>query len=95
MQGASCRHFTYIDDAVEALIYAYGSSRKLVNVRNPECITVRRFCEEVGKHKALNLHYTDDLRPLDNFEQSVNEEIFSVPLHYKNVEEGIARLFST
>lgn len=91
--GRNLRHFTYIDDAVEALIYAFGSKRKLVNVRNPAVNTVREFCDEVSKYRDLKLNYTDDLRPLDNFEQSVNEEIFSVPLHYKTIAEGLSQVF--
>lgn len=91
--GRNLRHFTFIDDAVEALIYAYGSKRKLVNVRNPVINTVREFCDEVGKYIDLKLNYTDNVRPLDNFEQSVNEDIFSVPLHYKTIAEGLSQVF--
>lgn len=92
--GRNVRHFTYIGDAVEALIYAYASSHQLVNAVNPNGNTVKEFCEEVAKHMPLKLHYTDDLRPLDNFEQSVNETIFTVPLPYRNITEGIAKVFS-
>ena len=92
--GRNVRHFTYIGDAVEALIYAYTCNRQLVNVVNPVGNTVREFCEEVAKYRPLNLHYTDELRPLDNFEQSVNETIFTVPLPYRNIETGISQVFS-
>ena len=79
---------------MEALIYAYTCNRQLVNVVNPVGNTVREFCEEVAKYRPLNLHYTDELRPLDNFEQSVNETIFTVPLPYRNIETGISQVFS-
>lgn len=88
------RHFTYIGDAVEALIYAYACNRQLVNAVNPVGNTVREFCDEVAKYKHLKLEYTDELRPLDNFEQSVNEAIFTVPLPYRNIEQGLSQVFS-
>lgn len=92
--GRNVRHFTYIGDAVEAIIYAFASNRQLVNVVNPVGNTVREFCDEVAKHKPLNLHYTDDLRRLDNFEQSVNYSIFTVPLPYRSIEQGLSQVFS-
>ena len=91
--GRNMRHFTYIGDAVEALVYASTCNRQLVNVVNPVGNTVREFCDEVAKHMPLHLNYTDDLRPLDNFEQSVNHSIFTVPLPYKSIVEGISQVF--
>ena len=92
--GRNVRHFTYIGDAVEALIYAYACNRQLVNAVNPVCNTVREFCDEVAKYKPLQLDYTDDFRPLDNFEQSVNYSIFTVPLPYRSIEQGLSQVFS-
>lgn len=92
--GRNVRHFTYIGDAAEALIYAYGCNRQLVNVRNPKSNTVREFCEEVAKYRDLNLDYTDELRPLDNFAQSVDEGIYCVPLHYRDIRQGLALTLS-
>lgn len=92
--GRNVRHFTYIGDVAEALIYAYGCDRQLVNVRNPESNTVREFCEEVAKYRDLNLDYTDELRPLDNFAQSVDEGIYCVPLHYRDIGQGLALTFA-
>jgi UDP-glucuronate 4-epimerase len=92
--GRNVRHFTYIGDAAEALIYAYGSNRQLVNVRNPTSNTVREFCDEVAKYRDLNLDYTDELRPLDNFAQSVDEGIYCVPLHYRDIGHGLALTFA-
>ena len=40
-----------------------------------------------------NINYGEDLRPLDNFEQSVDEGIFSLPLRYKTIKQGVAALF--
>lgn len=91
--GRNVRHFTFVSDAVEALIYAYSCSRQLVNAVNPQPNTVRDFCHEVAKYKRLRLEYTDEARPLDNFAQSVNEEIFTVPLRYKNIRQGVADIF--
>lgn len=93
-QGRNVRHFTFVGDAVEGLLYAAASSRRLVNVRNPAGNTVREFCDEVAKYKHLRLDYTDELRPLDNREQTVDERIFSVPLPYRNIEQGLSQVFS-
>lgn len=92
--GRNVRHFTYIGDVAEALIYAYGCNRQLVNVRNPQSNTVREFCEEVAKYRPLDLDFTDELRPLDNFAQSVDEGIYCVPLHYRDIRQGLALTLS-
>lgn len=92
--GRNVRHFTYIGDVAEALIYAFGCNRQLVNVRNPKSNTVREFCDEVAKYRDLNLDYTDELRPLDNFAQSVDEGIYSVPLRYRDIRQGLALTLS-
>ena len=92
--GRNVRHFTYIGDVAEALLYAYGCNRQLVNVRNPQSNTVREFCEEVAKYRTLDLDFTDELRPLDNFAQSVDEGIYSVPLHYRDIGQGLAQVFA-
>lgn len=92
--GRNVRHFTYIGDAVEAIIYAFASNRQLVNVVNPVGNTVREFCDEVAKYRDLSLDYTDELRPLDNFAQSVDEGIYCVPLHYRDIRQGLALTLS-
>jgi len=88
--GRNVRHFTYIGDVAEGLLYAYSCDKQLLNVRNPESNTVREFCDEVARHRPLELTYTDEVRPLDNFAQSVDEGIYSVPLHYRDIAHGIA-----
>ena len=55
---------------------------------------VREFCDEVAKYRDLNLDYTDELRPLDNFAQSVDEGIYCVPLHYRDIRQGLALTLS-
>ena len=91
--GRNVRHFTFISDVLDGLERAREESRQLVNVVNPERSTVRQFCDEVGKYHCLKLNYIDTVRPLDNFEQSVDEGIFSLPLHYKTIRQGVATLF--
>lgn len=91
--GRNVRHFTFISDVLDGLVMAIDEQRQLVNVRNPERSTVRQFCDEVGKYQRLNLNYIDTVRPLDNFEQSVDEGIFSLPLRYKTIRQGVATLF--
>lgn len=87
------RHFTFISDVLDGLEKARLEPRQLVNVVNPERSTVRQFCDEVAKYHRLDLRYVSDKRPLDNFEQSVDETIFSLPLRYKSIKQGVAALF--
>lgn len=56
--------------------------------------TYNQFSNKIAKYKPLNLHYTDELRPLDNFEQSVNDTIFTVPLPNRSIEQGLSQVFS-
>lgn len=91
--GRNIRHFTHIDDAVKGLWLALACDRQLVNVVNPAVNSVREFCDEVSKYRRLKLDYTDELRKLDNFEQSVDEGIFTLPLRYLTIRKGLARVF--
>ena len=94
-QGRNVRRFTFVGDAVEGLLYAATCSRRLVNVRNPEALTVREFVEAVAAHRTVDVTYTDEERPLDNFEQRVDERVFCVPLRYRSVAEGLAATLAT
>lgn len=89
--GRNVRHFTFISDAVEGLIYAYGSGEKLLNVANPEETSVYDFTLEVEKYKPLEIVIDRHKRDFDRNEQTVDESIFTVPLQYVSVAEGIRR----
>lgn len=82
-----------IVEAVKGLWLALACDRQLVNVVNPAVNSVREFCDEVSKYRRLKLDYTDELRKLDNFEQSVDEGIFTLPLRYLTIRKGLARVF--
>ena len=85
------RHFTFISDAVEGFIYAYGSGEKLLNVANPEETSVYDFALEVEKYKPLEIVIDRHKRDFDRKEQTVDESIPTVPLQYVSVAEGIRR----
>lgn len=91
--GRNVRHFTYLSDAVEGLIYAYGSGEKLLNVANPEETSVYDFTEEVRKYHPFDLELVREHRDFDRKEQRVDENITTVPLDYTSVAEGIRRIF--
>lgn len=91
--GRNLRHFTFISDAVEGLIYAYGSREKLLNVANPEEVSIYDFALEVEKYKPLEIVMVRQKRDFDRNEQTVDENITIVPLHYIPVAEGIRRCF--
>ena len=92
--GRNVRHFTYIDDIVESLIFAYGTSHKIVNAANPEEVSTLHLAELVSKYKPLEIELVKETRDFDRKEQSVNESIYTVPLHYTPVADGIERIFN-
>lgn len=92
--GQNIRCFTYIDDAVEGLIYAFGSHKQLINVANIHPITVKDFAGIVNLYKSIDIELVGSNREWDNFEQVVDSNIFLVPLPYTSVENGIKQIFA-
>lgn len=92
--GMNTRCFTYIDDVVDGLVYAIGSGRGLLNIVNPEPCTILQFAEEVRKYNGVDIQCIPEKREFDNPVQTVDESIFSVPLDYTSVTEGIAKVFN-
>ena len=88
------RHFTYIDDIVWSLIYAWGCNYNLVNATNPEEISTLHLAELVKCYTSLEIELVEETRDFDSNEQSVNESIYTVPLHYTPVFDGINRIFN-
>jgi len=93
--GRNVRHFTYIDDIVESLVYAYGSSHQLINAANPEQTTTLHLAELVKQYKPLEIELIAQERDFDRKEQSVNEAVYTVPLQYTSVADGIRRIFES
>lgn len=92
--GRNVRHFTYIDDIVSAMIYAWGIGYSRLNAVNPEQVTTLQLAQIVKRYKPLEIEMVDGSRDFDRMEQRVNDSINTVPLHYTTVEEGIRRIFS-
>ena len=92
--GRNVRHFTHIDDICYGLAYAALSDLPLVNIANPEETTTLQLAREVRKYKPLDIELVTKIRDFDRKEQSVNESVFTVPLSYMPVSEGIRRIFS-
>lgn len=93
--GRNVRHFTYIDDIVESLVFAYGSTLPLVNAANPEETTTLQLAQEVKKYKPLEIELIEQERDFDRKEQLVCDGIFTIPLQYTPVAVGISRIFSS
>lgn len=91
--GRNVRHFTYIDDVVEGLIYAYGCNKPLINVANPEETSVYDFALAVQEYNHAEISLLTEKREFDKIAQTVDEGIFTVPLSYTPVQEGIRRVF--
>ncbi len=93
--GRNVRHFTYIDDVVEGLIYAYGCNRQLINVANPEEMSIYDFALAVQAHNRAEISLLTKKREFDKIAQTVDESLFTVPLPYTSVKEGLQRVFDT
>lgn len=91
--GQNIRCFTYIDDIVQGLIYAIGCKRPLINIANIQPVTTMYFANLVKYYKSLEIELINEKRDFDNLEQSVNRDVYLVPLSYISVEKGVKRIF--
>lgn len=91
--GRNVRHFTYIDDIVEGLIYARLCGDRIVNVANPQITTTLELAQTVQRYKPLEIKLVGGTRRFDRTAQTVDDSIITVPLQYIQVEEGIKRVF--
>lgn len=85
--GKNTRCFTYIDDAVNGLLWASTANCGLYNCVNPEKLTTEEFAKIVGRPYTL----VDEIRDKDNITQEVNDNIETIPINYTKVEEGIKK----
>jgi UDP-glucuronate 4-epimerase len=51
------------------------------------------FASLVKYYKPLETELINEKREFDNFEQSVNRDIYLVPLSYTSVEDGVRKIF--
>lgn len=93
--GRNVRHFTYIDDVIEGLIYAWGCNYSLINIANPEKTSVYDFALAVQAHNEAEISLLTEKREFDKIAQTVDDSLFTVPLPYTPVKEGIRRVFDT
>lgn len=94
-EGRNVRHFTYIDDVIKGLIYAWGCRYSLINIANPEKTSVHDFALAVQEYNHTEITLITEKREFDNIAQTVDENLFTVPLPYTPVKEGIRRVFDT
>ena len=91
--GRNVRHFTYIDDVVEGLLYAWGCNYSLIKIATPEETSIYDFALAVQEHNRVDISLITEKREFDKNVQAVDERLFTVPLLYTPVEEGIRRVF--
>lgn len=104
-EGRNVRHFTYINDVIEGLIFAYGCGIPLINIANPEEISVREYVNALDDavrancdkyHIEPKIHtdcqFVPDIRDKDRYEQAVDDRIPTVPLYYTSVCDGLAKV---
>lgn len=92
--GQNIRCFTYIDDIIEGLIFAIGCNRPLINIANIQPVTTLYFANLIKYYKSLEIELINEKRDFDNFEQSVNRNVYLVPLSYTSVENGVKKIFA-
>lgn len=92
--GQNIRCFTYIDDIIEGLIFAIGCNRQLINICNVQPVTTMYFSTLVKYYKPLEIELINEKCEFDNLEQSVNRDIYLVPLSYTSVEDGVRKVFA-
>lgn len=92
--GENKRHFTYVDDAVEGLIYAFYSNEKLLNCFNPTEMTTAEFsktiCEKIGKKIEL----LSNKRQRDREVQSTSSSLTNIPLNYIQLTDVVDKFIS-
>ena len=69
--GRNVRHFTYIDDVVEGLIYAYGCNKQLINIANPEERSVFDFASLVQERNHVEISLLTEKRDFDRKAQVI------------------------
>ena len=99
--GETYRHYTYIGDAVQGLLYAYATDKRVVNCFNPEVTSAKSFVMQFKEAlDALEesmqcgiglgtVHLIEQLREGEKWRISPNREIFNVPLQYASVSAGL------
>ena len=92
--GENIRCFTYIRDAVEGLISAHSINHKLVNLVNNEPMTIYEFAKTVKRCHSFEIELISDFHKFDNLEQKVDTSLFTLPLPYTSVAEGIRMIFN-
>lgn len=92
-KGENIRHFTFMDDAINGLLAAVDSAEPLVNVVNPEAMTIGDFARRVQRYNGVELLVTAESRERDAVEQMVDDGVPTLPLRYTSVDEGLQRIF--
>ena len=62
-------------------------------VFNVQPVTTMYFATLVKYYKSLEIELINEKRDFDNLEQSVNRDIYLVPLSYTSVEDGVKKIF--
>lgn len=92
--GGNVRHYTYIDDVCEAILFALTECEvgKIYNVFNPEKMTTWEFAEHFMDHADVNVVLVDEARELDKDYQYVCGDLYSI-LCKTDVRNGLRKMF--
>lgn len=91
--GENLRCFTYIRDAVEGLIFAHSIPHKLVNLVKIDPVSVYEFAKLVKRYHSFEIELVSDFHEFDNLVQKVDTSLFTLPLPYTSVADGIRTVF--
>lgn len=87
--GKQKRHFTYIDDVIKGIILTLDIYKPLINIVNPEYITVSDFIRYIG---ATDIEYINTNRLYDKQEQIIDNNIYTLPIDYTTVSQAVTIL---
>lgn len=90
--GKQKRHFTFIDDVIDGLISLMDCEDKLVNICNPEYVSVKEFVDEVAKYKYINPQYVTYDKQFDKDQQLVDNNINTLSLNYTSIKDGLRKI---
>ena len=71
-----------------------GCNRRLINICNVQPVTTMYFANLVKYYKPLEIELVNEKRKFDNLVQSVDGDIYLVPLSYMSVEDGVRKIFT-
>lgn len=85
--GKNIRCYTWVEDAVTAIIKAKDIKEPLLNIVNNEPLTTKEFADIVNKYYKVHYYTTTTSRKRDNLIQSINNSLPLIDIKYHTVDD--------